>query len=101
MPYAVLEPTSDIHEEFLKRAARIFPVEASRGWSKLERAVFNVLIGDLIYHHGYKNISDDMLAKACEEMNRIVHMKDDPTCAPRLPDRPAADRASAGRMGGF
>jgi hypothetical protein len=101
MPYAALEPTSDIHEEFLKRAARVFPVEASRGWSKLERAVFNVLIGELIYQHGYKHISDEMLAQACAEMSRIVNMKNDPTCAPRLPDRPAADRASAGRMAGF
>ena len=98
MPYANVDHPSDVHEQFLERASRIFPVEASRSWSKLERAVFNVLIGDLIFNHGYKNISDEMLIEACQQMDKIVRMKDDPPSAQCLPAHPAADRSSAGRM---
>ena len=59
-------------EEFMQRAVRIFDVESAQAWTRFERAVFNLLVGEMIYRHGYAGISDDMLQDAKQEMERLV-----------------------------
>lgn len=59
-------------EQFLQRAGRIFDVGQAARWTRLQKAVFNKLIGDLVYCHGYSRISDEMLKAAKANMERIT-----------------------------
>jgi len=62
----------ETHEEFVVRAARVFPVRVSASWTRLERAVFNYLMARLIFRHDYAEISESMLEAASDEMHEIV-----------------------------
>lgn len=62
----------ETHEQFVQRASRIFPEEGVRAWSRIERAVFNHLLGRLIIQHGYDSISNQMLEESRENMNKCV-----------------------------
>ena len=62
----------ETHEQFIQRASRIFPENHVKSWSRIERAVFNHLLGRLISRHGYDSISDQMLEASREDMNKVV-----------------------------
>ncbi|PKO89651.1 MAG: hypothetical protein CVU18_03300 [Betaproteobacteria bacterium HGW-Betaproteobacteria-12] len=62
----------ETHEQFVRRASGIFPVERVRNWSRIERAVFNHLMGHLIHEHSYASITDAMLARCRDDMCEIV-----------------------------
>ena len=63
---------SEPHEQFIERASRVFPPETTATWSRLERAVFNSLMSELIYRHCYSAITDDMLHNIREDMEALV-----------------------------
>jgi hypothetical protein len=63
----------ETHDQFIERASRVFPEEGVRQWSRIERAIFNHLLGRLIIQHGYDSISDQMLEESRENMNKFVH----------------------------
>ncbi|MDP2880570.1 MAG: hypothetical protein Q8N89_03200 [Azonexus sp.] len=62
----------ETHEQFVQRASRVFPEHGVRAWSRIERAVFNHLLGRLIIQHGYDAISDQMLEESRENMNKFI-----------------------------
>lgn len=62
----------ETHEQFVQRASRVFPEEGVRAWSRIERAVFNHLLGHLIVQHGYDSISNQMLEESRDNMNKFV-----------------------------
>lgn len=61
------------HEQFVQRASRVFPSDSVRSWTRIERAVFNHLMGQLIRHHSYGEISNAMLYACRDDMNDVVH----------------------------
>jgi hypothetical protein len=63
----------ETHDQFIERAGRVFPEEGVRQWSRIERAIFNHLLGRLIIQHGYDSISNQMLEESRENMNKFVH----------------------------
>jgi hypothetical protein len=62
----------ETHKEFLERASQIFPESQVAAWTRIERAVFNHVMAQLIYRYGYTRISDQMLQQARNEMIGIV-----------------------------
>lgn len=64
--------SSETHEQFLQRASGIFPIERVENWSRVERAVFNQLMGKLIHQKSYAAITDTMLQQCRDEMTKIV-----------------------------
>ncbi len=60
------------YDQFVQRASRVFQVSSVRSWSRIERAVFNHLIGRLVRHRSYWEISNAMLYACRDEMNEIV-----------------------------
>lgn len=70
----------ETHDQFVLRASRFFPPEQAASWSRLQRAIFNGLLSELIYRHGYDAISDDMLLHARAEMEKLVRL-----CCNRAP----------------
>ena len=62
----------ETHEQFIKRASAVFPVNRVKAWSRVERAVFNHLLGQLIARHRYGSITDEMLRMCQEDMEEIV-----------------------------
>lgn len=62
----------ETHEQFIQRASRVFPEQGVRAWSRIERAIFNHLLGRLIIRHGYDSISDQMLEESRKYMNKFV-----------------------------
>lgn len=70
----------ETHEQFLQRASKFFPVDASQSWSPFERAIFNSLMAKLIFQRSYNSISDEMLLAAKVEMQEIVRR-----CSPTTP----------------
>ncbi len=62
----------ETHEQFVQRVGQVFPAERARSWSRIERAVFNHLLGRLISRHSYETISDSMLDECREDMDDIV-----------------------------
>lgn len=71
----------ETHEQFVQRASRVFPVDGVRTWSRIERAVFNHLLGRLIIQHGYDAISNQMLEESRDNMNKFVHRLTAPPAA--------------------
>lgn len=67
----------ETHEQFVQRASRVFPEEEARTWSRIERAVFNHLLGRLIIQHGYDSISTQMLEESRDNMNKFVRKQVD------------------------
>lgn len=65
-------PLDEAYEEFIRRARRYFPEESVKSWSKVDRLIFNHLMGKLIHRHGYAAISDDMLRQCSEDMAQAV-----------------------------
>ncbi len=63
---------SETHEQFLQRASGVFPTEWAENWSRIERAVFNQLMTQLIYQRPYNSITDAMLHQCRENMAKIV-----------------------------
>ncbi len=61
------------HEQFVQRASRVFPSDSVRAWGRLERIVFNHLMGQLIRHRRYCEISNEMLYACRDDMNDVVH----------------------------
>ena len=57
---------------FILRAYDVFPPEWLRSLSRIERAVFNVLIGRLIHKNGYAATTDQMLRELRADMEKIV-----------------------------
>ena len=57
---------------FILRAYEVFPPEWLRSLSRIERAVFNVLIGRLIHKNGYAATTDQMLRELRADMEKIV-----------------------------
>jgi hypothetical protein len=68
---------NETHEQFVQRASRIFPPKEASRWSRIERAVFNHLMAQLIYRHGYSAISNEMLQQSREDMIEIVNRSTD------------------------
>lgn len=68
---------NETHEQFVQRASRIFPPKEASRWSRIERAVFNHLMAQLIHRHGYSAISDEMLQQSREDMIEIVNRSTD------------------------
>lgn len=68
--YAVY--SGETHEQFIQRANRVFPVDCAKTWSRIERAVFNQLLGKMIHQFGYGAITDTMLYQSRDDMARIV-----------------------------
>jgi hypothetical protein len=62
----------ETHKQFVERASRIFPESQANDWTRIERAVFNHLMAQLIYRYGYARISDQMLQQVQNEMIGIV-----------------------------
>lgn len=62
----------ETHEQFIQRANRAFPADYVRSWSRIERAVFNHLMGRLITRNTYSSISNAMLQECREDMTEIV-----------------------------
>jgi hypothetical protein len=63
---------NEIHEQFVRRASQIFPEDQVSAWSRIDRAVFNHLMSQLIHRHGYSAISNEMLQEVRTEMVTIV-----------------------------
>ena len=64
--------SNETHEQFIKRASVVFPVNRVVAWSRLERAVFNHLIAQLVAKHSYGSISNEMLRRCRDDMEEIV-----------------------------
>ena len=62
----------ETHSQFVERASRIFQNGEVAKWSRLERAVFNHLMAQLIYRHGYAGISNQMLQDVRNEMSAAL-----------------------------
>lgn len=62
----------ETHEQFVQRASRVFPRKCVRSWSRVERGVFNHLMGQLIHKHSYSSITDEMLDQCQKDMAEIV-----------------------------
>ncbi|MBS1131748.1 MAG: hypothetical protein H6R16_2750, partial [Proteobacteria bacterium] len=60
------------HDQFVQRASGVFHSESVRSWTRIERAVFNHLMGRLIRRHSYQEISNEMLYACQEDMNDVV-----------------------------
>lgn len=64
--------SNETHEQFIQRANRVFPADSVRVWSRVERAVFNHLMAQLIHRNTYASISNAMLETCREDMTEIV-----------------------------
>lgn len=62
----------ETHEQFVQRASRVFQEDGFRAWSRIERAVFNHLLGRLINEHGYDSISNRMLEESRDNMDKFL-----------------------------
>lgn len=62
----------ETHEQFVQRASRVFPKRCVRAWSRVERGVFNHLMGRLIHRYSYASITDAMLHQCRNDMDEIV-----------------------------
>ncbi len=62
----------DVQVQFIYRASSIFPPDMAVKWSRIERAVFNHLMSQLIYHHGYEAITCQMLHETRDRMQQIL-----------------------------
>ena len=65
---------AETHDQFLLRAARVFPPDQAQEWSRLERAVFNALMARQVHSRGYAAISDEMLWSIRENMQKLVRI---------------------------
>lgn len=73
----MFDESNDIHREetrdqFIQRAGALFPPERVRSWSRIERTVFNHLFAQLMQHHSYALISNQMLQDSRADMEEIV-----------------------------
>lgn len=64
--------SAETHNQFVERASQIFPESQAAAWTRIERAVFNHLMAQLIYRYGYAGISDQMLQDVRTEMVGVV-----------------------------
>jgi hypothetical protein len=62
----------EAHRQLIERASKVFPERQVADWTRVERAVFNHLMAQLIYRYGYARISDQMLHEVRNEMTVIV-----------------------------
>lgn len=62
----------ETHEQFIQRAGRVFPADHVRSWSRIERLVFNHLLGSMIHKYNYSAITDAMLRQCRDNMAEIV-----------------------------
>ena len=62
----------EVHEQFVRRASQVFPEDEVSAWSRVDRAVFNHLMSQLIYRHIYGAISNEMLQEVRTKMIKIV-----------------------------
>ena len=60
------------HDQFVMRALRVFPADEADNWSRLERGLFNSLMGKLIFTHGYGGITEQMLIEVRDQMQAAV-----------------------------
>jgi hypothetical protein len=60
------------HDQFVMRAMHVFPADEAENWSRLERGLFNSLMGKLIFQHGYAGITEPMLAEVRRQMQAAV-----------------------------
>ena len=71
----------ETRDQFIRRAGALFPPERVRAWSRIERAVFNHLLVNLIQHHRFALISNQMLQQSRADMEEIVRrFKGKPEC---------------------
>lgn len=66
------EKADETHEQFIKRASDVFPASHVRSWSRIERAVFNHLVAQLIHKSRYASITNEMLRQCRDDMEEIV-----------------------------
>lgn len=64
--------STETHEQFMQRASRIFPADYVRSWSRVERGVFNYLLGPMVHKFSYGAITDAMLLQCRDQMTEIV-----------------------------
>lgn len=64
--------SNETHEQFIQRASNVFPVNRVRAWSRVEQAVFNHLVAQLIDKHRYGSITNEMLRHCRDDMEEIV-----------------------------
>ena len=65
------------HDQFVMRALRVFPADEADKWSRLQRGLFNSLMGKLIFEHGYAGISEQMLEDVRRQMQDAVQRCDE------------------------
>lgn len=65
-------PVAETHNQFVERASQTFPVTEVAAWTRIERAVFNHMMAQLIYRHGYAGITEQMLQDVRNEMPGVV-----------------------------
>ena len=70
MPYS--RAPQENHDQFVRRALRVFPADQADKWSRLERGLFNSLMGKLIFQHGYGGITEKMLIEVRDQMQAAV-----------------------------
>ena len=51
---------TETHEQFIHRAGRVFSADHVRSWSRVERDVFNHLLGSIIHKFSYGAITDEI-----------------------------------------
>jgi len=64
--------SSETHEQFIQRASRVFSTDDVSSWSRIERAVFNHVLGPIIHKFNYGSITDEMLLQCRSDMVEIV-----------------------------
>lgn len=65
------------HEQFVERALHVFPADEAEKWSRLQRGLFNSLMGKLIFEHGYCGITERMLIEVRDQMQAAVRRQDE------------------------
>ena len=64
--------SGETHEQFIQRASHVFSTDDVTSWSRIERAVFNHLLGPIIHKFNYGSITDEMLLQCRNDMVEIV-----------------------------
>jgi hypothetical protein len=64
--------SNETHEEFVRRASKVFLEDQVSSWSRIERGVFNYLMARLINKCGYSAITHEMLQESRNNMEKIV-----------------------------
>lgn len=62
----------ETHDEFVQRVSNVFSEDQVSTWSRIERGVFNHLMGQLIHKHSYGSISNEMLYQCHDKLLEAI-----------------------------